>query len=70
MRQERAPVALLEPQAPKISPRYQQLRQQLPRGKRNRLPIADFLQHDGIAAALQADKNLFKENHLFSEVSP
>ncbi len=69
MRQQRAPVALLQPQPPQISPRHQHLSQQLPRGKRNRLPVAHFLQHDGIAAALQARKDLVKKSHLLLKLS-
>ena len=63
VRQQRAPVALLQPQPPQISPRHLHLREQLPRGKRNRLPVAHFLQHDGIAAALQTRKDLFEKSH-------
>src|SRR5260370_454290 len=36
--------------------------------KRNRLPVAHFLQHDGVAAALQARKYLFKESHAINIV--
>jgi hypothetical protein len=65
MRQQRAPVTLLQPQPPQISPRHLHLSQQLPRRERNRLPVAEFLQHNGIAAALQARKNLFKKSQVF-----
>src|ERR1700674_4387332 len=68
MRQQRATVALLQPQPPQISPRHQHLSQQVPRCERNRLPVAQFLQHYGIAAAFQARKNLFEKSHLFFEI--
>src|SRR6266852_2818434 len=68
MRQQRAPVALLKPQPAQISTRHQHLSQQLPRRERNRLPVAQFLQDDGVAAALQARKYLFKESHAINIV--
>ena len=69
MRQQRAPVALFQPQPPQISARHLHLSQQLPRGKWNRLPVAHFLQHNGIAARSRLAKICSRKVIDFAKLS-
>ena len=61
MGQQRAPVALLQPQPPQVRPRHLHLVEQLPGRDRDRLTAPQFLENNVVATLLQAGKNLFKK---------
>ena len=61
MRQQRAPVAFLQSQPPQISPRHCTCASSCRAVQVAVCSVAHFLQHDGIAALLQARKNLVKK---------
>ena len=52
-----------------VCSRHEHLGQQLARCQRNHLPIAHFLQYDGITAPFKAGKDLVEKSHRFKELS-
>ncbi len=70
VRQKRAPVALPEPQPPQISAPDHNLVKQLSGSNRYQAPVAQLLEHNVIAALLQARENLFEKIHLFRNCHP